>query len=86
MSADRKKAVWPLIVALLIGLSVLYVASIGPAEWLYWKVIPFKFSKAAARTIDLVYWPIIEAQEKGIFAAEIGWYKSLWGGPSPPEY
>ena len=31
MSDDRKKPVWPWIVALLIGVPVLYVASFGPA-------------------------------------------------------
>jgi hypothetical protein len=34
MSDDRKKPIWPWIVALLIGLPVLYVASLGPACWL----------------------------------------------------
>ena len=34
MSDDHKKPVWPWIVALLIGLPVLYVASFGPACWL----------------------------------------------------
>ena len=34
MSDDRKKPLWPWIVALLIGLPVLYVASFGPACWI----------------------------------------------------
>ncbi len=34
MSDDRKKHLWPWIVALLIGLPVLYVASFGPACWI----------------------------------------------------
>jgi hypothetical protein len=34
MSNDRKKPLWPWIVALLIGLPVLYAASFGPACWL----------------------------------------------------
>ncbi len=34
MSDARKKPLWPWIVALLIGLPVLYVASFGPACWL----------------------------------------------------
>jgi len=33
MSEQRKKQVWPWIVALLVGLPVLYVASFGPACW-----------------------------------------------------
>ena len=31
---DRKQPLWPWIVALLIGLPVLYVASFGPACWI----------------------------------------------------
>jgi hypothetical protein len=34
MSDDRKKPLWPCIVALLIGLPVLYVVSFGPACWI----------------------------------------------------
>jgi hypothetical protein len=31
---DRKRPLWPLVTAALIGLPVLYVASFGPACWL----------------------------------------------------
>ncbi len=34
MSDERKRPIWPWIVALLIGLPMLYVASFGPACWL----------------------------------------------------
>ena len=34
MDDDRKRPLWPWIVALLIGLPVMYVASFGPACWL----------------------------------------------------
>jgi hypothetical protein len=34
MDDDRKKPVWPCILAMLIGLPVTYVASFGPACWL----------------------------------------------------
>ena len=34
MTDDHKKPFWPWIVALLIGLPVLYVASFGPACWI----------------------------------------------------
>src|SRR5579872_2484163 len=34
MTDERKKAVWPWIAALLIGLPVLYIASFGPACWI----------------------------------------------------
>jgi hypothetical protein len=34
--SDKRKALWPWIVALLIGLPVLYVASFGPAFSVWW--------------------------------------------------
>jgi hypothetical protein len=34
MNVDRKKVLWPWVVAVLIGLPVLYVASLGPLVWL----------------------------------------------------
>jgi hypothetical protein len=34
MTSDRKQPVWPWIVALLIGLPVLYAVSFGPACWI----------------------------------------------------
>jgi hypothetical protein len=33
--SDDRKPVWPWIVALLMGLPVVYVLSIGPAWWIY---------------------------------------------------
>src|SRR5262249_39049162 len=53
MSDDRKKPVWQLIVALLIGLPVLYVASFGPACW------AVANGKIAARPVARVYWPVL---------------------------
>jgi hypothetical protein len=65
MSDDRKKPLWPWIVALLIGLPVLYVASFGPACWFasntgvaYRDVMP-------SRGL-FVYWPL-------------GWCAETWG-------
>jgi len=51
MSEERTRAIWPWIVAVLVGLPVLYVASFGPACWI------------AARTggegmLKFGYWPV----------------------------
>ncbi len=53
MSDDRKKPVWPWIVALLIGLPVLYVASFGPACW------SMQVKTSWMPTIAVVYSPVI---------------------------
>jgi hypothetical protein len=61
MSTERKKAgVWPWIVALLIGLPVLYVASFGPACWLYGNgIIPARTGGWAYRAYEpLVDWTL----------------------------
>ena len=54
MSNERKKGgVLPWIVALLIGLPVLYVASFGPVCWLYnWKDV-------GKSTIHVAYFPLV---------------------------
>src|SRR5262245_48081878 len=52
MSDDRKKSVWPWIVALLIGLPVLYVASFGPACWIT------SHANVGAPPIPAVYRPL----------------------------
>src|SRR5258708_2397178 len=54
MSDDRKKPIWPWIVALLIGLPVLYVASFGPACWWLATTPPGGRTLVAPR----VYWPL----------------------------
>ncbi len=44
MNDDHKKPLWPWIVALMIGLPILYVASFGPACWISSRapvVVPF---------------------------------------------
>src|SRR5262245_7401247 len=50
MSEPKKSPVWPWIVALLIGLPVLYVASFGPACWIA--------SRSENWKISTFYWPI----------------------------
>ncbi len=53
MSEERKKPVWPWIVAMLIGLPVLYVLSWGPACWL-----AVRIEMAESRIFQVGYWPI----------------------------
>src|SRR5262245_19380213 len=68
MGEERKKAgFWPRVVALLIGLPVLYVASFGPACWDVMRTnshlaqpigrCRFGFDQPHPR-FDAVYWPI----------------------------
>ncbi len=53
MTDDRKKPLWPWIVALVIGLPVLYVASFGPACWVSSRM------NSGAGMIPVVYAPIV---------------------------
>jgi len=78
MSNDRKKPLWPWIVALLIGLPVLYIASFGPACW--W------FSPRIGLTGDCVdapavYLPIgrlyLAAEHGGWIEHTIAWHATL---------
>jgi hypothetical protein len=55
MSEERKPAIWPWIVALLIGLPVLYVASFGPACWFCAR------TQCGNRFVGTAYQPIISA-------------------------
>jgi hypothetical protein len=58
MNDDRKKLVWPWIVALLIALPMLYVLSFGPACWFAGRAP----ANAASKTIfETTYYPILWA-------------------------
>ena len=59
MSDDRNTQLWPWIVALLIGLPVLYVASFGPACWL-----ADRYASAWNVVWD-VYYPLAAVTERG---------------------
>jgi hypothetical protein len=59
MSDDRKRPVWPWIVALLIGLPVLYVASFGPACWLSSQ------SGCGANIVSIVFQPVFSVWWNG---------------------
>jgi hypothetical protein len=55
MSDERKKSgLWPCIMALLIGLPVLYVASFGPACWITSRM------NVGSSTIGVIYRPIVQ--------------------------
>ena len=74
MSDDRKKPLWPWIVALLISLPVLYVASFGPACWLVERgLLP-------VRGTALGYKPVLAAAYRARPAAvqrALQWYGSV---------
>ncbi len=83
MSDERKKTgVWPWIVALLIGLPVLYVASLGPACWITSR------ASAGARLLPIIYAPIVSAywraDDESAFVRAFVWYSTIgaadgWG-------
>jgi hypothetical protein len=50
--SDNRKPVWPWIVALLIGLPVLYVASFGPACWISSRI------NSGQRFVTIAYRPL----------------------------
>jgi hypothetical protein len=64
MSDKRKKSVWPWIVALLVGLSALYVASFGPACWISSR------TDSGAKIVDRVYQPLMRLWWRGAIPSE----------------
>ena len=80
MNEERKKLAWPRIVAGLIGLPLLYVASFGPACWWLSPEMassgPWKFGQA-----PWVFWPIGWAVEHGPDPVRhsIAWYATAVG-------
>ena len=76
MRDDRKKCLWPWIVALLIGLPVLYVASIGPAFWAYEHAGKPMWM---AYGIHYVYWPLVWLSEQSQLSEHLLLtYVSVW--------
>jgi hypothetical protein len=78
MSDDRKKPLWPWIVALLIGLPVFYVASFGPACWWFAEEIEVDDGNVY-RQANVIYWPIgwvymRSTSEKSRIRGMIEWY------------
>jgi hypothetical protein len=66
MNDECKKPLWPWIVALLIGLPVLYVVSIGPAFWIHQR------TGTGGPAMLFVYRPILNA-----FNADSPWQRML---------
>jgi len=62
--SDERKPVWPWIVALLIGLPVMYVASFGPACW-FAATTGVGYRVGPSRPL-ILYWPL-------------GWCAETWG-------
>ena len=82
MSDERKNArVWPWILALLIGLPVLYVASFGPACWMTMRL------NLPSEVINVGYRPIVwsfdqmprEIRDFAMWYSEVGGNgKGIW--------
>jgi hypothetical protein len=77
MSDDRKKPLWPWIVAVLIGPPLIYVASFGPACW---------FSASDPAIVPQVarfYWPLTRAAwaYPGDFAIQALWRYGMLSSP-----
>ena len=71
---NRKYSVWPWVVALLIGLPVLYVASIGPACWVTSRL------RIGESAVTFVYGPVVNfaADSNCEFAVEfIHWWSGF---------
>jgi len=73
MSDDPKKPLWPWIVALLIGLPVLYVASFGPACWLMHRGV------VTRRTSGWLFAPVERTMIRGPewVSSSLFWYSTL---------
>jgi hypothetical protein len=83
MSEDRKQPLWPWIVALLIGLPVLYVASFGPACWIGSRDATQPW--ASLIVISVYEWPLPDLAtlapcDSGVRA--LLWYAGLFGEDS----
>jgi hypothetical protein len=59
MSEEQRESVWQWIVAMLIGLPLLYVASFGPACWICWR------RQWESPTLSVAYAPIIWLMQNG---------------------
>jgi hypothetical protein len=77
--SEQRKPLWPWIVALLIGVPVLYVASFGPACWWFSEVSAANFSRIhveRASRAPHAYWPVgwIAIHGPASVRRAIGWY------------
>ncbi len=80
MSDDRKTPLWPWIVALLIGLPVLYIVSFGPACWAESQT--FGRTDFPTITVPRFHRPLLRiANGRGIAAQFLVWYANLGAHP-----
>jgi len=68
MSEQKKRPLWPLLTAALIGLPVLYVLGVGPALWL------LKRSLCPVEVITVGYAPVLSVAERGPQSVKV----ALW--------
>jgi hypothetical protein len=96
---EKRKPLWPKIVATVVALAVLYVASFGPACWMTasvavkrplptWMVIYYPLGRHAARgpkpTRDLLLWWMTLFAKKGTNVwVPIDTRPTFWGTPVP---
>lgn len=73
MDERRKKPIWPWIVAMVVAVPVLYVASFGPACWISSR------TNAGMEMIPVVYSPLVSVWYRGgVPARALNWYCNLW--------
>ncbi len=76
MSDDRKKSLWPWIVALLVALPLIYVVSFGPACWASLRM------KTGGGLVGAIYHPVFWlAMEKDVARGPTLWYLSAGAPP-----
>jgi len=75
---DDRKPFWPWIVAVLIGLPVLYVASFGPACWLNER------RYLGRAVVEAIYSPVLATAENSRLPKAIDWYACL--GAEPDDF
>jgi len=78
MDDDRKRPLWPWIVALLIGLPVMYALSIGPVFSITRHEVLLGAEKDG---VDRFYEPLFSACSSPRADRWLWWYISFWPGP-----
>jgi hypothetical protein len=82
--SDERRPLWPWIVALLLGLPVLYVASFGPACWIAHRTQ----NQYVIQAKDTVYLPLLLIMliddDRGPIRQFLLWYMHV-GYPDAPE-
>jgi hypothetical protein len=73
----NRRALWPVVTAVLIGLPLLYVASFGPACWLSFK------EKVPSSVVAVIYRPLLlTTRGEGWGYVALDKYAGLCGCPS----